>query len=558
MLFIYPLIYKNLSDMGFNTGLDKLNLLIEAKCKDVAPWKIIGVTAITTYSLLRFRDFLSDEEFSVGERAKRYTFSWIRAIPMVKRKVDEESQKIRKSIEEDMNKDLSNLEVYYQLPKEGRSGEEVFSEANSYFMLGNTEWKKGSMSGAVYNYNIEANKLFTDVYGLSALTNPLHPDMFPGIRKMEAEVIAMCVDMFHGGPNACGVMSSGGTESILLACKAYRDYARQVKGIKYPEIVCPTSAHAAFVKAAQIFRMRLVLVPVDPQSYKVDLKAMEKAINRNTGVLVGSAPGFPHGVMDPIVDIAALGKKYNIPVHVDACLGGFIIPFMEEAGYPLPLFDFRVDGVTSISIDSHKYGYAPKGTSIVLYSDPLYRKYQFFIATEWSGGIYASPTFAGSRPGALVATCWAAMMFYGRSGYVEATKKIVETQRYIEQELREIEGIRICGKPEACVVAVDSVEFDIYRLSDAMAKKGWSLNALQFPSSIHLCVTYLHTAEGVAKRFVDDVRELVAEIRRNPQAITTGSAAVYGMSQSIPDRSMVGEIAAMFLETIYTLKSKSE
>jgi len=135
MLFIYPLIYKNLPDMGFNTGLDKLNLLIEAKCKDVAPWKIIGVTAITTYSLLRFRDFLSDEEFSVGERAKRYTFSWIRAIPMVKRKVDEESQKIRKSIEEDMNKDLSNLEVYYQLPKEGRSGEEVFSEANSYFML---------------------------------------------------------------------------------------------------------------------------------------------------------------------------------------------------------------------------------------------------------------------------------------------------------------------------------------------------------------------------------------------------------------------------------------
>jgi len=285
---------------------------------------------------------------------------------------------------------------------------------------------------------------------------------------------------------------------------------------------------------------------------------MKKAINRRTCVLVGSAPGFPHGVMDPIVEIAALGKKYNIPVHVDACLGGFIIPFMEEAGYSLPPFDFRVDGVTSISVDSHKYGYAPKGSSIILYSDAMYRQYQFFVATEWSGGIYASPTFAGSRAGALVATCWAAMMFYGRDGYVQATKRIVETQLYLEQELRQIEGIRICGKPEACVVAVDSVEFDIYRLSDAMAKKGWSLNALQFPSSIHLCVTYLHTVEGVAKRFVDDVREIVAEIRQNPQAITAGSAAIYGMSQSIPDRSMVGEIAAMFLETIYTLKSKSE
>lgn len=457
-----------------------------------------------------------------------------------------------------MNKALSNLDVYCQLPKEGRSAEEVFSEANAYFMLGDSEWKKGSLSGTVYNYNSEANKLFADVYGLSALTNPLHPDVFPGIRKMEAEVIDMCVNMFHGGPNACGAMSSGGTESILLAIKAYRDYARQVKGIKYPEIVCPTSAHAAFVKASQIFRMRLVLVPVDPQTYRVDMKAMKKAINRRTCVLVGSAPGFPHGVMDPIVEIAALGKKYNIPVHVDACLGGFIIPFMEEAGYSLPPFDFRVDGVTSISVDSHKYGYAPKGSSIILYSDAMYRQYQFFVATEWSGGIYASPTFAGSRAGALVATCWAAMMFYGRDGYVQATKRIVETQLYLEQELRQIEGIRICGKPEACVVAVDSVEFDIYRLSDAMAKKGWSLNALQFPSSIHLCVTYLHTVEGVAKRFVDDVREIVAEIRQNPQAITAGSAAIYGMSQSIPDRSMVGEIAAMFLETIYTLKSKSE
>jgi len=516
------------------------------------------VTAITTYSVFWLQDFLSDEEFGVTERAKRFAFSWIRAIPLVKRKVDEESSKIRKSIEEDMNKSMVGLEIYNQLPKEGRSVEEVFSEANSYFNLGGCEWKSGCMSGAVYNFNVDANKLFTDVYGLSALTNPLHPDVFPGIRKMEAEVIEMCVDMFHGGPDACGAMSSGGTESILLAVKAYRDYARQVKGIKHPEIICPTSAHAAFVKASQIFRMRLVLVPVDPKTYKVDMKAMEKAINRKTCMLVGSAPGFPHGVMDPIVDIAALGKKYKIPVHVDACLGGFVIAFMEEAGYPLPPFDFRVDGVTSISVDSHKYGFAPKGSSIILYSEALYRQYQFFVATEWSGGIYASPTFAGSRSGALVATCWAAMMYYGRNGYVETTKKMVETQRYIEKELRGMEGIQICGKPEACVVAVESEEFDIYRLSDAMAKKGWSLNALQFPSSIHLCVTYLHTAEGVAERFVDDVREIVAEIRLNPKAVTAGSAAIYGMSQSIPDRSMVGEIASMFLETIYTVKSKSQ
>nr|CAG4648625.1 EOG090X051L [Polyphemus pediculus] len=268
--------------------------------------------------------------------------------------------------------------------------------------------------------------------------------------------------------------------------------------------------------------------------------------------------GFPHGVMDPVEEIAALGLKYDIPVHVDACLGGFVLAFMEDAGYSIPRFDFRVKGVSSISTDPHKYGYTPKGSSIILYSDPKYRQHQFFVATEWPGGIYASPTLAGSRPGGLIATCWAAMMYYGRSGYVEATKKIVETQRFIENELRQIRGLRVMGTPEACVVAVDSPEFNIYRLSDAMAKKGWSLNPLQFPSSIHLCVTYLHTREGVAQRFVDDVREIVAEIMLDPKANVGGSAAVYGMAQSIPDRSMVGEIASIFLETMYTLKSKPE
>nr|CAG4638413.1 EOG090X051L [Cyclestheria hislopi] len=368
---------------------------------------------------------------------------------------------------------------------------------------------------------------------------------------MEAEVVQMVIQMFNGGPNTCGTMTSGGTESILMACKAYRDYAREVRGIRHPEILCAVSAHAAFEKAAQLFRMGIVFVPVDPKTFKADVKAMKRAITRNTCMLVASAPGFPHGIIDPVEEIAALGKKYNIPVHVDACLGGFVIAFMEEAGYRLPPFDFRVDGVTSISADTHKYGYVPKGSSVVMYSDPIYRHHQFFVITDWPGGIYGSPTIAGSRPGSLIAVCWASMMYYGRQGYVEATKKIVETHKYIENELRKIDGIYILGNPDACVVAMNSKVFNIYRLSDAMTKKGWSLSPLQFPSSIHICVTYLHTKDGVAQKFIKDIQDTVREIMKDPQAKAGGTAAIYGLAQSIPDRSMVTDVIRTFLDTIY-------
>nr|CAH0112481.1 unnamed protein product [Daphnia galeata] len=532
-----------------------LKMYVDYRLKEQSPLKLILISAGAAYSIAQLQNFLTDPELSVTERTKRYIFSWIRIIPLVKKKVEEERLKAKNMMEEDMNKCTKSLSVYYQLPSNGRSVEEISKEASEYLELGDCDWKAGGLSGCVYNVDPEVTTLVTQVYGMSAWTNPLHPEVFPGIRKMEAEIVQMAIDMFNGGNDACGTMTSGGSESLLLAVKAYRDYARNVKGIRNPEILMPASGHAAFDKASQLYRMRLVRVPVDPKTHKADIKAMEKAINKNTCMLLASAPGFPHGVIDPVEEIAALGRKYGIPVHVDACLGGFVIAFMEEAGYRLPPFDFRVEGVTSISADTHKYGYAPKGSSIILYSHPKYRQQQFFVATEWPGGIYASPTLAGSRPGGLIAACWASMMYYGRNGYVEATKKITETHRYIEKGLRQIKGIRVMGHPEACCVAVDSIEFNIYRVSDAMAKKGWSLSPLQFPSSIHLTVTYLHTREGVAQRFIEDMRSTVEEIMKSPKAEAEGAAVIYGMAQSIPDRSMVTDIASVFLDSIYNLKS---
>ncbi|KAI2657828.1 Sphingosine-1-phosphate lyase 1 [Labeo rohita] len=416
------------------------------------------------------------------------------------------------------------------LPAQGLTHKQLLDKIREYETLSEVDWAKGKVSGAVYWGDEKLTDLLVKVYGEFAWTNPLHPDLFPGVRKMEAEVVRMTCALFHGGPDSCGTVTSGGTESILMACKAYRDMAHE-RGIKHPEIIAPVSVHAAFDKAAHYFGMKLIHIPLDKKTMKVDVKAMRRAISRNTAMLVCSAPHFPHGIMDPIVEVAKLAVKYNIPFHVDACLGGFLIVFMEKAGFKLDPFDFR-------------YGYAPKGSSVVLYSDRKFRHYQYFVAPDWQGGIYASPSMAGSRPGGIIAACWATMMHMGEKGYVDATKKVVETARKIKAGVRQIDGIFVFGDPEVSVVALGSDLFDIFRLSNALTSKGWNLNTLQFPSSIHICVTMLHTQPGVAEQFISDVKREVAIIMKNPKEKTTG--------MSIPDRSMVTEVSQGFLDCLYS------
>ncbi|KAE8280369.1 Sphingosine-1-phosphate lyase 1 [Larimichthys crocea] len=413
-----------------------------------------------------------------------------------------------------------------QLPAKGLSQSQVLDKIREYETLNDVEWEKGCVSGAVYWGDESLTNLLVKVYGDFAWSNPLHPDIFPGVRKMEAEVVRMACTLFNGGPNSCGTVTSGGTESILMACKSYRDMAYE-RGIKYPEILAPVSVHAAFDKAAHYFGMKLVHIPLDKKTMKVDVKAMKRAINKNTAMLVCSAPQFPHGIIDPVEEVAKLAVRYKIPMHVDACLGGFLIVFMTKAGFPLAPFDFRLKGVTSISADTHKYGYAPKGSSVILYSDKKYRHYQYFVAPDWQGGIYASPSIAGSRPGGIIAACWATMMHMGENGYVEATKKIVSTARKIRNEIRKINGVFVFGNPEVSVVAIVPV---------------------QHP---HLLHSPAHTA-GVADQFINVVREQVAIIMKNPKEKTTGMGAIYGMAQSIPDRSMVTEISRGFLDCLYS------
>jgi sphinganine-1-phosphate aldolase len=330
--------------------------------------------------------------------------------------------------------------------------------------------------------------------------------------------------------------------------------------------ILPSTAHTAFHKASQYFKIKLHLVDSPAPSYKVHVPSVSRLINPNTIILVGSAPNFPHGIIDDIPALSRLALKHRLPLHVDCCLGSFMVPFLGRAGFPEPEggFDFRLPGVTSISVDTHKYGFAPKGNSVVLYRTRLLRSYQYFISPDWSGGVYGSPNMAGSRPGALIAGCWASLMMQGESGYVSACHAIVGAAKEIEAQIRENDVLKaslaIMGEPFVSVVAFTSIDDDIYLydVADAMTAKGWHLNALQSPPAIHVAVT-LPVSRAVDKLISDLIDVIEAEkekssIRAPADKAKTkkgDAAALYGVAGSLPDKSIVVKLAEGFLDTLY-------
>ncbi|XP_019809447.2 sphingosine-1-phosphate lyase 1 isoform X2 [Bos indicus] len=528
---------------------------VNGHCTKYEPWQLIVWSVVWTLLIVWVYEFVFQPE-SLWSRFKKRCFKLIRKMPIIGRKIQDKLNKTKEDISKSMTFLKVDQDYVKALPSQGLSPAAVLEKLKEYSSK-DVLWQEGKASGAVYSGEKELTDLLVKAYGDFAWSNPLHPDIFPGLRKIEAEIVRMACSLFNGGPDSCGCVTSGGTESILMACKAYRELAFE-NGIKTPEIVAPQSAHAAFDKAASYFGMKIIRVPLN-KMMEVDVRAMRRAISRNTAMLVCSAPQFPHGVIDPIPEVAKLAVKYKIPLHVDACLGGFLIVFMEKAGYPLEqLFDFRVKGVTSISADTHKYGYAPKGSSVLLYSDKKYRSYQFFVATDWQGGIYASPTIAGSRPGGISAACWASLMYFGESGYVEATKQIIKTTRFLKSELENIKGIFVFGNPQLSVIALGSRDFDIYRLFNLMNAKGWNLNQLQFPPSLHFCITLVHTRKRVAIQFLKDIRESVTQIMKNPKAKTTGMGAIYGMAQATIDRNLVAELSSVFLDSLFSTDTTTQ
>ncbi|KAI9062826.1 PLP-dependent transferase [Trametes sanguinea] len=474
--------------------------------------------------------------------------------PAASKKVESELARARLEIEKKMVPQGPNVTRHLSLPEQGHDTEWILHEMAKMDEESGShvDWRNGKVSGAVYHGGEDMQKVIIAAMERYCVSNPLHPDVFPAVRKMEAEIVAMVLKMYNN-PNGAGTTTGGGTESIIMSVKTHRDWARATKGITEPEMVVPITAHAAFDKGAAYLGVKVHTIPVDPETRQVDIKRVARAINGNTIMIVGSAINFPDGNQDDIVALGKLASKHKVGLHVDCCLGSFIMPFLEEAGFPVQPFDFRVEGVTSISCDTHKYGFAPKGSSVIMYRDAALRRFQYYINPDWVGGVYGSPSIAGSRPGAIIAGTWAAMEYMGHSGYLESCKQIVTAAKTIARRIKsEIPELRILGNPPASVVAFAAAhesELNVLEVGDAMSKKGWHLNALSQPAAVHIAVTRLSVP--VVDQFIADLKDSVRDAQITPSGKGT-MVTLYGLGQSSPvGPTMVGHVAEAFLDTMY-------
>jgi glutamate/tyrosine decarboxylase-like PLP-dependent enzyme len=437
-----------------------------------------------------------------------------------------------------------------RIPERGRPGDELLA-ALGELKAADTDWRGGRVFSLVYHAGEQHERLLERAHALYASANLLNPMAFRSLRRMEAEVTQMVASLLHGPPSAVGSVTSGGTESILCAVATYRERARAKRPwIRRPVIVAPRTIHPAFDKAAHLYGVELRKVDVDGDQRAVPA-AMERAIGRRTIALVVSAPQYPHGTLDPVAEVGAIAARHKLPLHVDACVGGFMLPWLERLGRPLPPWDFRVPGVTSMSADLHKYAYTGKGASILLWRSMDWMKHQFFVATDFPGGIYVSPTMIGTRPGGPIAAAWTALQAQGADGYLALTGAAIDTADRLRAGLAAIPGLALIGRPDSTIVAWGAASGgpDVYAIADQLEARGWAVDRTQHPPGIHLTVTANHRA--IADDYLRDVRAAADEVRGNPSLARQPTAAMYGMMAKVPVRGLIKRAVRQVFEQMY-------
>jgi sphinganine-1-phosphate aldolase len=443
----------------------------------------------------------------------------------------------------------------FRIPEKGLSPAEVMASLQAR-KSDDPDYKAPRTWSLVYYMGEEHTRLIQDAYNLYFSENSLNPTAFSSLKGMEHEVVRMTADLLHGDGETVGTMTSGGTESCLLAVKTWRDYARARKPwIRKPEMIAADTVHVAWEKGCEYFDVKMVHVPVG-KDLRMDPAAVARRINRNTVLIVASAPDYPHGMIDPIEELGELARAKGVPLHVDSCLGGFLLPFMEDNGISLPAFDFRAPGVSSISADVHKYGYAAKGASIILYRNMDYLQHQFFIHQDWPGGVFLSHGLLGTRPGGAIAAAWASLMSIGRQtyrGYAEAT---MATTRKLQAGIAAIPGLEILGKPQASIFSYGSTDpkVDIYAVGDQMEAKLWHIDRLQRPEGLHAMVTPRHAL--VADRYLADLAQSVETVRADPGLKRKGDAAMYGMISRVPLRGAIRAEVLKMARAMYGPENK--
>lgn len=427
------------------------------------------------------------------------------------------------------------------LPEHGRPRGELLDELREMAKDEDRFWETGKCSGTIYSGDHDHYEFLNEAFGLFSHTNALQRDMCPSQTRFEGEIIAMALDLFgagergarapgavaSGGWDPGGLVTSGGTASIAHAVLAYREQAAS-RGVTRPNIVKPETAHPAFDKACHLFGVELRRAPVDPVTTQVDVDWVRRAVDADTVAVVASACNYGYGTVDPVPELGALALERGVGLHVDACLGGFILPFARELGYDVPHFDFTVPGVTTISADTHKYGYALKGTSTLLFADKALRNGQYFFLTDWSGGKYCSPGMDGSRSGGLLAATWAALTSLGREGYRDIAASILSTSAAMQDAVRSHPELLVMGRP-TFLFSFTSTDFDVYHVNDFMRGRGWRFNGQQYPNALHMAVTRPQTAPSVVDAFAGDLADAVEYASREHAAgHAPASAAVYG------------------------------
>lgn len=490
------------------------------------------------------------------QKALDWVYGYAKYIPQVHQHVDDELNKNLRSIREKLESQRAEMVLQDEMPEKGLPVGDILGsfgidiqdchlnldpsqiERDRQFTVSDGD---GQDSGALYAVHPkELTELLKEVYGKTALSNPLH-EKWPRINAMQAEIIQWCQRLFHGTNEGYGLLTHGGTTSIIEAMSAYVRHARD-QGIQHPEIVVPETAHAAFKKAADLTGATLVMVPVDKKTGAVSARSMHTYLSRNTAVMVGSAPSFMNGIHDPIDELGILAQRFHIPLHVDACLGGFLTAFLNTSDAPL---DFRVPGVTSISADLHKYGCCPKGTSVCLFSENS-PALSVYAALNWPGGLYVTPGILdGSTSGARVAEVYATLSYYGQETYRKIAVDIIALRQRLQmkvsqlsQSVEEIDrkDFYVYGDPQWSVLGFRSDTLNPQLVADEMEKRGWKFNLLQNPTGCHFCLTHVHTLiHGFEEKFINDlIYSILAVKAYGVDKKSTGQVKVYGAIGVMP------------------------
>ena len=511
--------------------------LFEEQLKSYSSFTLlcIGLLLIFLFTLLKifYSYFLKIVYFFINIK-ENLALLYIK-LPGPKKQLSEAKMKIDAEFKKMFSKKFKKIEFY----DNKQDYTKILSKMEQNFSGDNTKIQSGKLTGSVYCLNDQIKYIAGEATKMFLYSNLLHPDIYSYTRYIESELIKIGIQLFNGKKDACGITTNGGTMSIINAIYSYVNRGRKL-GIKNPEIIISITAHCAFEKACEIFGVKCIKIPLDKKTYQINLSLVEKNISKNTICLVGSFPNFPHCVSDDIEKLSKLGIKYNIPVHCDCCLGGFLVAFHERAGInDTPLFDFRLPGVTSISADLHKYGLCPKGISLLLFSKHEYRRNLFFIYPHWPGSTYITPSFEGSRTGALIAASFAILTSMGKEFFSNNALEIYNAVKKVKEFIKKnCDLIEVIGNPFICGVSFTGKY--IPNFYDMITEKGFAVNYLNSPEGIGFIFTSANVKN--ADNYMKTLKEINDKLKIEKPQKCSEVAKLYGLSYNLPIGIATGAI----------------